>query len=182
MGRRELGAVRPPGARRGAGSDEPSLRRGLDEAAARDAATPETAVKVLADALAGLPGTKAMVLFGWGMGELGPTGARMTPEYRPALDALSRASVSVFTLDLTDADYHSLERGLRQVADDTGGTYARTHLFAATAMRQLEAALSGHYVLGFERPDLPRGEHHIRLRLTGRRGTVLAREKYTDPG
>jgi VWFA-related protein len=161
--------------------DEPSLRRGLDAAAARAAATPEAAVKVLADALAGLPGTKTLILIGWGMGELGLTGVRMTHEYEPALAALGRAGVSVFTLDVTDADYHSLERGLRQVAEDTGGTYARTHRFAATAMRQLEAALSGHYVLSFERPDLPRGEHRIRVRLHGRRGTVLARAKYTDP-
>jgi VWFA-related protein len=162
-------------------AEQPSLRRGLDSRAARDAATPEAAVKVLAEAMAPLPGTKTLILFGWGMGEMGPTGVRMTHEYQPALDALGRAGVSVFTLDLTDADYHSLEKGLQQVADDTGGTYARTHVFAATALRQLEAALAGHYVLSFERPLLPRGEHRIRLGLVGRRGTVLARTHYTDP-
>ena len=115
------------------------------------------------------------------MGELGLTGVRMTHEYEPALAALSRAGVSVFTLDLTDADYHSLELGLQQMAEDTGGTYARTHLFPANALRQLEAALSGHYVLSFERPPLPRGEHRMRVRLSGRHGTVLARRTYLDP-
>ena len=164
------------------GPDEPSLRRGLDAKAARDAATPEAAVKVLAEAMARLPGTKTMVLFGWGLGELSPTGLRMTHEYQPALDALGRAGVSVFTLDLTEADYHTLEGGLRQVAEDTGGTYERTHIFAATAMRRLESALSGHYVLSFERPDdLPRGEHRIKLDLVGRHGSILARTHYTDP-
>jgi hypothetical protein len=48
-------------------------------------------------------------------------------------------------------------------------------------MRQLEGALAGHYVVSFERPDLPRGEHRIRLRLDGRGGTVLARATYADP-
>ena len=162
-------------------AEEPSLRRGLDAAAARAAATPEAAVKVAADALAGLPGTKTLILFGWGMGELGLTGARVTHEYQPALDALNRAGVSVFTLDVTDTEYHSLEHGLREVADDTGGTYERTNLFAGTALRRLEAALSGHYALSFERPDLPRGEHRIRLDLVGRRGTILARTSYVDP-
>lgn len=161
---------------------EPSLRRGLDAKAARDAATPEAAVRVLAEALEGLPGTKSLILFGWGMGALGSTGVRMTHEYEPALAALTRAGVSVFTLDLTGADYHSLELGLQQVAQDTGGTYARTHLFPRAAVQQLEVALSGHYLLTFERPpSLPRGEHSIRVRLSGARGTVLARSKYVDP-
>lgn len=160
----------------------PSLRGGLDAEAARKAATPEAAVRVLAEALEGLPGTKTMVLFGWGMGELGPSGARMTYEYEPALAALTRAGVSVFTLDLTGADYHTLEFGLQQVAQDTGGTYARTHLFPQAAVERLEAALAGHYLLSFERPaSLPRGEHRIRVRLAGARGTVLARSKYADP-
>jgi VWFA-related protein len=170
-----------PGPPEEAPADEASLRRGLDTAAARKAATPEAAVKVLAEALEGLPGTKTLILFGWGMGELGLTGARTTYEYPAALEALNRAGVSVFTLDITDTEYHSLEVGLREVADDTGGTFERTNLFAGTALRRLEAALSGHYVLSFERPDLPRGEHRIRLDLAGRRGTVLARTSYTDP-
>jgi VWFA-related protein len=160
----------------------PSLRTRVDAKSARDAASPEAAVKVLADALKGLPGTKTLVLFGWGMGRFGAGGVTMTPEYEPALAALTRAGVSVFTLDLTGADYHSLEVGLQQVARDTGGTYARTHLFPGQAVRQLEAALSGHYLLSFERPtSLPRGEHRIRVRLSGARGTVMARSKYVDP-
>ncbi|HET8648095.1 MAG TPA: hypothetical protein VFO85_21545, partial [Vicinamibacteria bacterium] len=102
-------------------------------------------------------------------------------EYEPARAALARAGVSVFTLDLTDADYHSLELGLQQVAEDTGGTYARTHLFPRAAMQRLEAALSGHYVLSFERPALPRGQHRIEVRLAGRREVVLSRTQYSDP-
>jgi VWFA-related protein len=161
--------------------DGPSLRATLDADEARNAATPERAVKLLADGMASLPGTKTMILFGWGMGELTPVGVRMTHEYGPAVEALARAGMSVFALDLTNADYHSLEAGLQQVAGDTGGTYARTHIFPGNAVRQLEAALAGHYVLSFQRPDLPRGEHRMHVRLRGARGTALARTTYLDP-
>lgn len=167
--------AQPPG-------DAPSLRRHLEARAARDASSPEAALRVLADALEEIAGTRTLILFGWGMGELGPGGVRMTREYEAALAALSRVGVSVFTLDLTGADYHSLEAGLQQVARDTGGTYARTHLFPAAAMGRLEAALAGHYVIGFEPPPSPKGgEHRIRLRLVGARGSVLARTRYVDP-
>jgi hypothetical protein len=80
----------------------------------------------------------------------------------------------VFTLDVTDADYHSLEVGLEQVSYDTGGFYAKTHLFQAQALRRLEGALAGHYVLVLEAPRLPPGPHRLRVRLRGREGTVLA--------
>ena len=53
---------------------------------------------------------------------------------------------------MTDADYHTLEVGLEQVAADTGGFYAKTHLFPAQAMTRLEGAMAGHYVLAFEKP------------------------------
>lgn len=162
-------------------SGDRSLRRHLDGAAARRAATPESALLTLGRALTPLPGTKAVVLFGWGMGRLGPMGVRLSHEYDEALAALTDAGASVFALDITDADWHSLEVGLQKVAADTGGTYARTHLFPAAAVRRLEAALSGHYLLSFARPRLPHGEHRLRVRLSGRRGNVLARGTYADP-
>ena len=84
----------------------------------------------------------------------------------------------MFALDITNADYHTLEVGLEQVAEDTGGFYAKTHLFAGQALTRLERALSGHYVLTFARPALPRGEHEIDVGLVGRKGTVLARRSY----
>lgn len=80
----------------------------------------------------------------------------------------------MFTLDVTNADYHSLEVGLEQVAEDTGGFYAKTHLFSTQALRRLEGALAGHYVLVLEAPRLEPGPHALRIRLVGRDGSVLA--------
>ena len=60
----------------------------------------------------------------------------------------------------------------------TGGFYARTHLFPDLAMRRLEGALSGHYVLTFEKPPLRPGSHRIEIDLVGRKGTVFAKSFY----
>jgi hypothetical protein len=99
-------------------------------------------------------------------------------DYGPARQALVEGRVTVFALDVTNADYHTLEVGLEQVAEDTGGFYAKTHLFPGQAIDRLERALSGHYVLTFAKPDLPPGEHEIDIGLVGRKGTVLARPSY----
>lgn len=157
----------------------PSLVEHLEPAAGRRAASPETALLLIGEALEKLPGAKSLVLFGWGMGRWSPGfGVFLDHDYGPARRALVEARVTVFALDITNADYHTLEVGLEQVAEDTGGFYAKTHLFPDQALSRLEHALSGHYVLTFARPPLPRGEHEIDVRLVGRKGTVLARRTY----
>jgi len=158
----------------------PSLAEHFDRARARKAASPETALLVLADALKELPGPKTLVFVGWGMGRFDARSGSVTldRDYGPARRTLLQARVTVFCLDVTEADYHSLEVGLQQVAEDTGGFYARTHLFPDLAMRRLEGALSGHYVLTFEKPPLRPGPHRIEIDLVGRKGTVFAKSFY----
>jgi len=65
-----------------------------------------------------------------------------------------------------------------KVAEDTGGFYLRTHEFPGQATSRLGTALGGYYEVSFEKPDLPRGEHVIRVELIGRKGVVLARRTY----
>ncbi|HEY2940848.1 MAG TPA: hypothetical protein VGN09_00305 [Vicinamibacteria bacterium] len=158
----------------------PSLAEHFDRARARKAGSPETALLVLADALKELPGPKTLVFVGWGMGRFDARSGSVTldRDYGPARHTLLEARVTVICLDVTEADYHSLEVGLQQVAEDTGGFYARTHLFPDLAMRRLESALAGHYVLTFEKPPLRPGPHRIEIGLVGRRGTVLAKSFY----
>lgn len=159
--------------------DAPSLVEHLEPAAGRRAASPETALLLLGEALRELPGSKSLVLFGWGMGRWSPgVGVFLDRDYGPARRALVEGRVTVFALDVTNADYHTLEVGLEQVAEDTGGFYAKTHLFPAQALARLEHALSGHYVLTFARPALPRGEHEVDVALVGRKGTVMAKRSY----
>jgi len=155
-------------------SDEPSLLAHLDAGDARRAASPERALRVIGEALLPLRGAKTLVFFGWGLGQFSRMGVHMTPDYEPARRALQKARCSVFSLDITDADYHSLEVGLVQVAEDTGGFYAKTHLFPDQALKRMERALQGYYVLSFERPEGRPGPRRLGVGLNGRKGTVLA--------
>jgi hypothetical protein len=87
--------------------------------------------------------------------------------------------VAVFTLNVTQADYNSLQAGLQTVSAETGGFYASTYNYPLRAIETLGRALSGHYVLFVERPDLRRGAHRIEVRLTKRKGTVIARNTWS---
>jgi VWFA-related protein len=160
--------------------EAPSLANQFDFEAARRVGTPETALLVTANALKPLPGTKSLVFFGHGMGRLSWPYFTMNADYGPARQALLDARTTVFTLDVTEADYHTLELGLEQVAADTGGFYAKTHLFPAQAMTRLEGALAGYYVLAFARPPVRPGAHRVEVKLQGIKGNVLARSYYVD--
>lgn len=155
-----------------------SLAAHFDPAAGRRAATLEEALLLVGRALEPLPGSKSLVLFAWGMGRLERTRVVVDDHYGEACRALASARVTVFSLDVTDADYHSLEAGLRAIAAATGGFYEQTHQFAGLAMTRLEGALAGHYVLLVERPEGKPGSHTITVELVRRKGLVFARPSY----
>ncbi len=156
----------------------PSLVERLEPAKGRGAYSIEKALQLIGEALEPLPGPKSVVLFGYGMGRLGMMGVTMEHDYEPARRALAAARASVFSLDVTDADYHSLEAGLQLVSEDTGGFYVRTHIFPALAMRRLAGALAGSYVLFVEKPAGERRTFAIDVQLTRRKERVLARRAY----
>jgi VWFA-related protein len=156
-------------------SEPISLARHFDFAAAREAATPERALELMARALEPLPGEKTVIYLGWGLGRFGANGVTMTPDYRPAVNALYAAHASVFVLDVTSADYHSLEVGLEDVADATGGQYFKTFRLPALATKTLAQTISGYYVLTLDRSALADKEGKLRIDLREKSGTVLAR-------
>jgi VWFA-related protein len=164
--------------------DPPLLAQTFDREAGRRASSMEQALVVVGEALDRVPGSKAMVLVGHGFGRMTGAGGLATarvgyePEYREARRLLSRARATVYCVDVTRADSHTLEAGLIRVAEDTGGFFMRTNWFPAQAVSRLGEVLAGHYELSFEKPDLPRGEHVIRVELAGRKGVVLARRTY----
>jgi VWFA-related protein len=162
----------------------PSLARNFDYAKALRAATPERGLDLVARALEPIPGGKSMLYFGWGLGTIGGVVGPVPSErkdYHRALRSLSAARVNIFTLDITDADYHTLEYRLEAVSDATGGTYQKTHLFPQAALDRVTRAISGRYVLVFVKPNLQRGVHGVEVRLAGKRkGHVSARSYYVD--
>jgi VWFA-related protein len=153
----------------------PSLARHFDFEAAKLAATPEEALRVVGNALLPLPGDKVMIYTGWGLGNYFAGTVTMTPEYDDAREALARARVTVFVLDVTQADYHSLEVGLETIAEDTGGTYEKTYQQPRQMTARLAHTLEGYYEIGFSVPESVAGRGKVDVELVGRRGTVLLR-------
>ena len=161
----------------------PALGRHLDLAAARKCATPERALEVLARALAPIAGGKTLLYFGWGLGTVGGLTGPNASEQQAWIDALHRMSearTTIFTLDVTDADYHSLEGSIQQLAELTGGTYQKTHIHPDLAMDLVGKAISGRYVLVLVKPPGPRGEHSVEIALAGKKGRVISRQYFVD--
>lgn len=159
----------------------PSIAKRLDRKEMLDAGKPETALILIANALRPIPGPKTMVFVGWGLGRFGRGGVRMEMNYPIARTALEAARVSVFTLDFTQADSHSLEVGLGKIAADTGGSYAKTWHFPKQAIEHLQRSLAGHYELEVRKPDTRvRGTHTIEVSVKRRDADVLARSTYVD--
>jgi len=158
----------------------PSLRPVLDEERDEPSWSMERSLLRIAEALTPLPGAKSVVVVGHGFGRFGSMGVLLDSDYDDAREALQVARASVFCLDVTDADYHSLEAGLKTVADDTGGLYQRTHIFSQAALDRVMAALEGQYVLFVEKPELRRGTHSLDVRLKGRDGVVLVAATYVN--
>lgn len=160
----------------GAGSGDLSLAGSFNVEAANDAASPERALEVTAEALADLPGEKIIVYLGWGLGRFGSFGVQMTPAFYPAVRALRRADIPVFVLDVTSADYHSLEVGLEAMAHATGGTYQKTHVLTGLATDFLAQAISGHYVLTIDPDTVPARGGPVTVELRDRKkGSVITR-------
>jgi hypothetical protein len=140
----------------------------------------EDALALLGQALEPIPSAKSVVLVGHGFGRLFGNSVVIDASYGEARRALQAARASVFCLDVTNADAHTLEVGLQITAEDTGGFFQRTHLFSGMAIKRLAGALAGHYVLFVEvKSPLDREYHEVDVRLArGRRGNVLAKRQY----
>ncbi|HEY8183167.1 MAG TPA: hypothetical protein VII32_13080, partial [Thermoanaerobaculia bacterium] len=159
----------------------PSLASRLDPQEMKDAANPETALLMIGNALRPIPGPKSMIFFSWGLGRLSGGRVFMERGYGPARQALEGARVSVFSLDFTQADAHSLAVGLGQVSADTGGFYASTFRFPQIAIERLHKTLAGHYELEVRKPDTKvRGLHSIEVEVDRKGADVMARSTYVD--
>ena len=159
----------------------PSLVSGLDSRAMKKAYNVETALKLLASALEPMPGAKSLAYFCTGMGRLTSLGILQHRDFAPAVQALVRGRTAVFSLDLVQADLHSLEEPLRFLARTTGGFYDKTYVIPTGNVHRLESALEGHYVLAIESPVARRCEHRVTVELArGLHGTVHARDTFLD--
>jgi VWFA-related protein len=170
--------VSPPGPVSASG--DVSLMPTLDEESVRRISSIERALRHIAESLEPLPGAKSLVLLGYGFGRFDARSGTVLQMdgYDEASAALQRARVAVLTLNVTQANYNSLQAGLETVAAETGGVYAST--YESRGVERIWQALEGYYVLFVEKPELKRGEHRIEVRLARREGTVIARSKYVE--
>jgi VWFA-related protein len=157
-------------------NDGPSLLEAFDFDAAERASSAEAGLLVIARALEQVPGSKAIVFVGWGLGRYDADPVTVSRSLRTLLDARA----ALFALDVTDADYHTLEGPLFEVAMETGGLYLKTNVLSGVAMRRMAGAIEGHYELSFPKPDLPAGRHRLSIDLREVRGTVYHRDFYVD--
>ncbi len=159
----------------------PSLASHLKPDVLLKIGSPERALIEIGNALMNVPGPKSLILFGWGLGRFSREGVTMAPNYGIARQALEMARISVFSIDFTEADFHSLAAGLGKVAEDTGGFYASTHLFPHLAAKRLQRTLGGHYELEVRKPTpSSRGTHLIEVDVARRNAYVMARLTYVD--
>ena len=156
----------------------PRLRESFDFKQARKAATMSDALELVAQALAPMPGPKTLVFFGWGVGRYNRGHRITTPGVTNAIAALTAARTSVFTLDITTADWHTLEIGLQKVSEDTGGIYLKTHLFPETAMDKLVRVISSYYELSIKPPPKLKYPYLIDVKVKRRGARVYVRQNH----
>ena len=170
------GQVEPPAA------SAFSLGEHLDADDAKNASSMVDALELIGEALKPIPGTKSLVLFGYALGRMS-AGSRITIDdgYRRAMEALSASRTSVFSLDVTDADLHSLALGLRTIAEDTGGFYVKTHLFPDVAMKKLVRVISSYYELEIIPPPDLEDDYTINVSVDRPRTDIYVRQDHPSP-
>jgi len=182
---------------------QPSLLDVLTPDHRRKTSTMAQAFSLIAEALRPMPGSKAIVYIGYGMGTA-PFRSRMSiaavdsysgiipndlagksemnNEYTKARRALNEARATVFSLDITKADSHGLAAGMQTIAADTGGFYAHSLDFPEKPMHFVEGALLGHYVLFIEPPN-DSADRTMAVSVTAdRRAYVYATSSYPSSG
>ncbi len=150
--------------------DTPSLTRHISGEVARKIAFADDALAQVAHALAPLPGEKALIYVGWGLGNLGRGGVSFSGTYLDAREALVNARIPAFVLDVAgNWDYHAQELSLRAFADQTGGQYFHTYTFPSREVHRVERILAGgRYLLLVEVPDVEPGWRDLDVTLRDR--------------
>lgn len=143
-------------------------------------ASPEAALAYIGELLEGEKGIKSLFFIGWGLGRYSQSGVQMTPNYSNAVQNLTSADVMVFSLDISQADYHSLEVGMQQVSKETGGFYERTYPFTSRSFDRVISVLVGYYLLTFEPPIQDEGYSTVgyQLKLRNKKGRILLKSPH----
>lgn len=157
----------------------PTLTPHFSEERGREVADIETAFLEIARTLRNFNGIKNMIFVGWGVGSWSPqSGMMYNSTYYRAVEELIEADVSVFSLDLTMADYHSLAEGMAKLSGQTGGAYWSLYRWPDKAVKMINGTLAGYYSLTYEHPTDLRKNAKYRLTLKDTKGYLVVRDPY----
>lgn len=157
----------------------PTLTPYFSEERGREVADVETAFLEMARALRNFNGAKNLIFVGWGIGHWSPSGGMTyNGTYYRAVEELIEADVSVFSLDLSMADYHSLAEGMAKLSVQTGGAYWSLFRWPNRAVKMINGTMAGYYSLTYEHPTGLRKNAKYRLRLQKAKGSLVVRDPY----
>src|SRR5436190_1010739 len=145
------------------------------------------ALETLANALRPIRARKDLVLFSPGIvapdedvrGEMIVSTSRF---FEPAIQALNRANVTIYGINLFDASANPPEyvhQNLSRLSMETNGDYFRFHTSFASPLKQIEKRTVGYYMITY-RPQKPkRGYNPVEVTLKNPEFRVHARAGYS---
>lgn len=141
------------------------------------------ALRLIAEAVSGVPGRKNLIFLGRGFGDISSFGSYRAehPKLDPTLHALNDANVAVYTLDVTPVgvDY-SLQISLRDLAAATGGRFYYDRGNFSASLKEISDLTSGYYLLSYpsRRPADASGYQRVRVGTRNPEFRIQARDGY----
>ncbi len=167
-------------------TEHPTLLAHLPEGKALRQSTKKIhdALRVLADATAGIQGRKSVLLFTVGFGEVQQFSGNTKPDlvyYPPMQQALNDHNVAVYPIDLTPTDGEGFQTSfLTLLANDTGGAFYDNVNNYLAPLQTIADENNGYYLLSY-RAEHPRGQtgyQEVDIQTRNRGFQVRARRGY----
>jgi VWFA-related protein len=145
------------------------------------------ALEVLGDAVRPIRARKDLVLFSAGIvapdeeinGDMIVNTSRY---YEPAIHSLNRANVTVYAINLFDANADAPEyvhQNLGRLANETNGDYYRFHTSFVSPLKQIEKRTVGYYMISYHPQQAKRGYQKVDVSLKNPEFRVHARAGYS---
>jgi VWFA-related protein len=166
--------------------DQPSIMRNIDKnRMMTHTGTVYEALDTLASSLRPIRARKELVLFTAGIVApdeevRGPMVLNESRYYRPMMEALNDANVTVYPTNLTLDAPEVAHQTLTRMAEATGGQYFRLNVSFDTPLKRVENTTNGYYLISYYSPHAP-GQHgfqKVNVALKNREFTVKSREGY----
>jgi len=167
--------------------DQPSILRNIDvKQMVNHTGTVYEAITMLSDATRPIRARKELVLFTQGIlsndeNVRGPIVLNESRYYRPMVNALNGAAVTVYPVNLTlDAPEFS-HQTLTRVANETGGEYFRLNTNFESPLKRIEGTTNGYYLIAYRSPHASgeRGFQRVNVSVTNTDFRVKARHGYS---